>query len=80
MPTTRPFGYWFIADKWPSRSIATGENRVARLRSQERIDEPPSRPIISGGRSSLGFRAHRATDVVSFRYRLFSTARSPFFA
>lgn len=31
------FGYRFIADELPGRGIAAGENRVARLCSQERI-------------------------------------------
>ena len=31
------FGYRFIADELPARGIATGENRVARLCSQQRI-------------------------------------------
>ena len=31
------FGYRFIADELPSRGIVAGENRVARLCSQERI-------------------------------------------
>ena len=72
MPTTRPFGYWFIADKWPSRSIATGENRVARLRSQERNDEPPSRPIISGDEaaSASGHTARRTWLAAGIDYSL----------
>ena len=31
------FGYRFIADELPGRGITAGENRVARLCSQERI-------------------------------------------
>jgi hypothetical protein len=31
------FGYGFIADELPARSILAGENKVARLCSQERI-------------------------------------------
>jgi putative transposase len=31
------FGYRFIADELPARGLAAGENRVARLCSQERI-------------------------------------------
>lgn len=47
------FGYRFIADELPSRGITAGENRVARLCSQDRIwsifankrgTEPPIRP------------------------------------
>lgn len=47
------FGYRFTADELPGRVITTGENRVARLCSQERIwsifaketwTEPPIRP------------------------------------
>jgi putative transposase len=31
------FGYWFIADELPARGITAGENKVARLCSQQRI-------------------------------------------
>jgi hypothetical protein len=31
------FGYRFIADELPARGITAGENRVVRLRSQQRI-------------------------------------------
>ena len=31
------FGYRFIADELPGRGITAGENRVARLCSQQRI-------------------------------------------
>ena len=31
------FGYRFIADELPARGITAGENRVARLCSQQRI-------------------------------------------
>jgi hypothetical protein len=35
--TNRGFGYRFIADELPARGITAGENKVARLCSQQRI-------------------------------------------
>ena len=60
------FGYRFIADELPGRGIAAGENRVARLCSQERIwsvfakkrgPEPQGRP--TGARRPRRPAVHR---------------------
>lgn len=59
------FGYRFIADQLDERGLAAGENRVARLCSQQRIW-----PVFAKKRGLNRKAAHRCTTT-------WSTASSP---